>query len=84
MATAWSSSAAFRRRPRCILIGCARRPPQYFYDVITNGHGVMYSFADRVSADDRWAIAAYIRALQRSQNVHRWRTCRAAEREALP
>jgi mono/diheme cytochrome c family protein len=42
--------------------------PQYFYDVITNGHGAMYSFAEQVQPTDRWAIAAYIRALQRSQN----------------
>jgi mono/diheme cytochrome c family protein len=45
-------------------------PPQYFYDVITNGHGAMYSFANRVQPADRWAIAAYIRALQRSQNTN--------------
>ena len=44
-------------------------PVQHFYDVITNGHGAMYSFADRVQPADRWAIAAYIRALQRSQNA---------------
>jgi mono/diheme cytochrome c family protein len=43
--------------------------PQYFYDVITHGHGAMYSFADRVQPRDRWAIAAYIRALQRSQRA---------------
>ena len=40
---------------------------QYFYDVIANGHGTMYSYADRVPPADRWAIAAYIRALQTSQ-----------------
>lgn len=39
-------------------------PDGHFVDVITNGHGVMYSYADRVSVPDRWAIAAYIRALQ--------------------
>ncbi len=44
-------------------------PSRYFVDVITNGHGVMYSYADRVSPADRWAIAAYIRAMQLSQNV---------------
>ena len=44
-------------------------PVQHFYDVITNGYGVMYSFAYRVQPADRWAIAAYIRALQRSQNA---------------
>jgi mono/diheme cytochrome c family protein len=39
----------------------------YIVDVITKGHGVMYSYADRVAPGDRWAIAAYIRALQLSQ-----------------
>jgi mono/diheme cytochrome c family protein len=40
---------------------------QHFVDVITNGHGVMYSYAARVAPHDRWAIAAYIRALQQSR-----------------
>jgi mono/diheme cytochrome c family protein len=39
----------------------------YLVDVITNGRGVMYGHADRVSPADRWAIVAYIRALQLSQ-----------------
>ncbi|HEY8442618.1 MAG TPA: cytochrome c [Xanthobacteraceae bacterium] len=42
---------------------------QRFFDVITNGHGVMYSYAQRVTPRDRWAIVAYIRALQLSQNA---------------
>ncbi len=42
-------------------------PDSHFVDVITNGHGVMYSYADRVSVPDRWAITAYIRALQKSR-----------------
>ncbi len=42
-------------------------PDTHFVDVITNGHGVMYSYADRVSVRDRWAITAYIRALQKSR-----------------
>ena len=41
-------------------------PTQHFYDVITNGYGAMYSFAERVPPYDRWAIASYIRTLQRS------------------
>ena len=41
-------------------------PNEHFYDVITHGYGAMYSYADRVSAEDRWAIVAYIRALQAS------------------
>ncbi len=40
-------------------------PDEHFVDVITNGHGVMYSYADRIPPQDRWAIAAYIRALQK-------------------
>jgi mono/diheme cytochrome c family protein len=42
-------------------------PDSHFVDVITNGHGVMYSYADRVPVPDRWAITAYIRALQKSR-----------------
>jgi hypothetical protein len=45
-------------------------PIGHFYDVITNGYGVMYSYAARVDPADRWAIAAYIRALQLAQNGH--------------
>lgn len=44
-------------------------PLGHFFDVITNGHGVMYSYATRVPPRDRWAIAAYIRALQLSQHA---------------
>jgi mono/diheme cytochrome c family protein len=44
-------------------------PSRQFFDVITNGYGVMYSYARRVPPDDRWAIAAYIRALQISQGA---------------
>jgi mono/diheme cytochrome c family protein len=44
-------------------------PPQHIYDVITRGYGVMYPFADRVQPADRWAIAAYVYALERSQHA---------------
>lgn len=44
-------------------------PPGYFFDVITNGYGTMFDLADRVPPADRWAIAAYIRVLQLSQNA---------------
>ena len=43
-------------------------PARHFLDVITNGYGVMYSYASRVEPADRWAIIAYIRALQASQD----------------
>src|SRR3954452_15291645 len=41
----------------------------HFVDVITNGYGVMYPYAARVEPGDRWAIAAYVRALQLSQEI---------------
>ncbi|VTU33536.1 hypothetical protein H4CHR_03234 [Variovorax sp. PBS-H4] len=44
-------------------------PDRYFFDVITHGRGIMYSYADRVAPEDRWAIVAYIRALQLSQHA---------------
>jgi hypothetical protein len=44
-------------------------PVGHFFDVITNGYGAMYSYANRVAPDDRWRIAAYIRALQLSQHA---------------
>ena len=43
-------------------------PVGHFFDVMTRGYGVMYSYATRVTPEDRWAIAAYIRALQLSEN----------------
>ena len=42
---------------------------QHFFDVITNGYGAMYSYAARVPPADRWAIVAYIRALQLSRHA---------------
>jgi hypothetical protein len=44
-------------------------PVGHFFDVMTNGYGAMFSYASRVPVDDRWRIAAYIRALQLSQNA---------------
>ncbi len=61
--------------------GLKKQPPSYheerlrevaighFFDVPTNGFGVMYSYASRISVKDRWAIAAYIRALQFAQSA---------------
>jgi mono/diheme cytochrome c family protein len=41
----------------------------YFFNVMSQGYGIMPSYAAQVSVADRWAIAAYIRALQLSQNA---------------
>jgi len=56
--------------------------PGYLFDVASNGFGVMYGYGDRISAQDRWAIVAYIRALQRSQNA-RLSDVPAGDRAAL-
>ncbi len=44
-------------------------PVGHLYDVITNGYGAMYPYKSIVDVNDRWAIVAYIRALQRSQRA---------------
>ena len=44
-------------------------PNGYFYDVITYGFGAMYSYSERIPPVDRWAIIAYVRALQLSRNA---------------
>lgn len=58
------------RRPASFHTGRLREAPAgYFFDVMTNGFGVMSSYASQVPARDRWAIVAYIRALQLSQHA---------------
>lgn len=42
-------------------------PVGYFFNAMTNGFGRMYSYASRIPPEDRWAITAYIKALQLSQ-----------------
>jgi mono/diheme cytochrome c family protein len=44
-------------------------PAGHYFDVITNGFGVMYPYGYRVPPRDRWAIIAYVRALQLSRQV---------------
>jgi hypothetical protein len=45
-------------------------PVGHFFDVVTNGFGSMPSYAAQLPVRDRWAIIAYIRALQLSQNAN--------------
>jgi hypothetical protein len=46
-----------------------QQPNGYFFDVITRGFGAMPDYAVQVQPEDRWAIVAYIRALQLSQQA---------------
>lgn len=44
-------------------------PDQHFYNVITNGRNKMPALGDMIAPQDRWAIVAYVRALQLSQHA---------------
>jgi hypothetical protein len=44
-------------------------PVGYLYDVVTNGFGAMYGYSSQIPPRDRWAIIAYVRALQLSRNA---------------
>jgi mono/diheme cytochrome c family protein len=46
-----------------------KQAPGYFFDVITNGFGTMPDYSKQITVPDRWAIVAYVRALQLSQNA---------------
>lgn len=59
----------FRAPPSYHIDRLREAPIGHFYDVMTNGFGAMPSYADKVSPPDRWAVAAYIRALQLSQHA---------------
>jgi mono/diheme cytochrome c family protein len=59
----------FPQPPSYYVARLREAPNQHFYDVITNGYGAMYSYADHVAPEDRWAITAYIRALQASASA---------------
>jgi mono/diheme cytochrome c family protein len=63
-------SRGFSRMPPSYHIPRLQQAPLgYFFDVMTNGFGIMPDYASQVSPEDRWKIVAYIRALQLSQNA---------------
>ena len=59
----------FRQPPSYHIDRLRDAPAGHIFDVITNGFGAMAAYSTRVAVDDRWAIVAYIRALQLSQNA---------------
>jgi len=59
----------FKRPPSLHQDRLRNAPLGYFYDVISNGFGGMPDYAAQIKVEDRWAIAAYVRALQLSQNA---------------
>jgi mono/diheme cytochrome c family protein len=63
-------SRGFARQPPSYHIPRLQKAPLgYFYDVITNGFGIMPDYASQIPPRDRWSIVAYVRALQLSQNA---------------
>jgi mono/diheme cytochrome c family protein len=59
----------FRQPPSYHEDRLVNAPAGYFFDVMTNGFGAMQDYASQLSVPDRWAIAAYIRALQLSRRA---------------
>lgn len=59
----------FPEPPNFHTIRLREAPDGYYFDVITNGFGQMFSYAPQIEPGDRWAIIAYIRALQLSQHM---------------
>lgn len=59
----------FRKPPSYHVDRLRNAPAGHLFDVITNGFGAMAAYSSRVGVADRWAIVAYIRALQLSQNA---------------
>jgi mono/diheme cytochrome c family protein len=59
----------FRRPPSFHEDRLRAAPAGHYFDVITNGFGVMYPYGYRVPTRDRWAIIAYVRALQLSRQA---------------
>jgi mono/diheme cytochrome c family protein len=63
-------SRGFARKPPSYHIPRLQKAPLgYFYDVITNGFGIMPDYASQIPPQDRWNIVAYVRALQLSQDA---------------
>ncbi len=59
----------YRRPPAFRIDRLRQQPPGYFFDVISHGFGVMPSYGQQILPRDRWAIVAYVRALQLSQHA---------------
>jgi mono/diheme cytochrome c family protein len=63
-------SRGFARKPPSYHIARLQKAPLgYFFDVISNGFGIMPDYASQIPPRDRWDIVAYIRALQLSQDA---------------
>jgi hypothetical protein len=62
-----ADNMATRLPPSQVSLGF--RPVGFFYQAITLGYGLMPSFSGEIPTDERWAVVAYVQALQLSQNA---------------
>ena len=62
-----ADNMATRLPPSLVALGF--RPAGFFYQAITQGYGLMPSFSGEIPMDERWAVVAYVQALQLSQNA---------------
>lgn len=59
----------YRQPPSFHIDRLREAPPGYVYDVITNGFGAMPDYRAQLTVEDRWAVVAYLKALQLSQHA---------------
>lgn len=64
-----ASQMALRPPPSLIAEKYVSKPSGYIYEIVTKGFGLMASYAAELSVEERWAVVAYLRALQLSQTV---------------
>lgn len=62
-----ADNMALRLPPSLVALGF--RPAGFFYQAITQGYGLMPAFSGEIPTDERWAVVAYVQALQLSQNA---------------
>jgi hypothetical protein len=70
----------YRKAATLIDDRATKLPVGHFYDVISNGFGVMPDYSSQVKPEDRWAIAAYVRVLQKQAGL----PVRTAQDQPLP
>jgi len=64
-----ATQMALRPPPSLMKANYVQKPAGYVYEVITKGFGMMASYAAELTVEERWAVVAYLRALQISQNT---------------
>ena len=80
----------YRRPPSFHIDRLRNERPGYFFDVVSKGFGAMPDYASQVAVADRWAIVAYVRVLQLSENARvadvppQWRASLATAPRAVP